>query len=52
MSRELERMTQEAPANSGTIDVLHVVQSFFPETTGGTEVHIETLIGALGARLG
>ena len=49
MSRELESMTREAPANGGAIDVLHVVQSFFPETTGGTEVHIETLIGALGA---
>src|SRR5262245_22875340 len=42
-------MIHEAPANGGPIDVLHVVQSFFPDTTGGTEVHIETLIAALRA---
>jgi glycosyltransferase involved in cell wall biosynthesis len=28
-------------------DVLHVLHSFFPETTGGTEVYVRTLIEAL-----
>jgi glycosyltransferase involved in cell wall biosynthesis len=49
MSRELESAMHRAAANRGAIDVLHVVQSFFPDSSGGTEVHIATLITALSA---
>jgi glycosyltransferase involved in cell wall biosynthesis len=35
---------------AGGIDVLHVVGSYFPESVGGTEVHVQTLIAAMEAR--
>lgn len=37
------------PASGAPADVLHVVNSFFPGSTGGTEVYVQTLIAALGA---
>lgn len=48
-SDERGKVTYKAPARGTPVDVLHVVQSFFPNTTGGTEVYIETLITALRA---